>query len=1577
MLPAISPPAPRWQLRWTLPGALFCALGVAGLLGYLALASRAEETVVAEAREHLQDLAALEARNLGLLLDRGAASTAAQLLAGVEVERSVDGALLVDAENLIVASTRAAEIGQTFPFTGFEPDAAGVSRRQIGSRIWASAAVAGRDQPRDRAYRLVLDRDLQPGLADAHRQVRATVFWNLLYFALVCGLLAAFVNARLVRRLRRLGNAFAVALGGQTGVSLPVGPADEVGVLVQQFNAATRFLDETRATNQRLLAALAQLAQPDPDFPVFDAIARSVALGLESSGAVVLHLAADGQQVALLGQWGMADAVRQRVFPLSEASRVLLLADPEAVPGLAVHALPAASGDPLLTAIGARRFSGVALRTASGTILGSLLALDPAPAREASGAESLLSVAARRATQELARAEGERELEAQRAQLELAMQTGELAVWVWRDDSGFSVGPAWSALFDAGSTNDAAFSHATRVHPDDLARVEARFKAHLDGQTDIHHCEFRLRDGRGEWRRVIEQGRIIERDAAGRPLRALGIHKDITRVAQLETDLLARTEFLELAARGSMDGLWDWDIAGNRLYTSPRLAELLGYEPGSLPSTPEAFVAQVQDPAEFASPEALLALNKAGASYLKRDFRLRTRAGHWRWFDVRAALVRDESGQIVRMVGSMSDIEERRQREAELAEARQMLVESIESLDSGLLRLDAEDRVVFCNSSYRALYGYAPDEPLEGLAFRDLVRIGFERHGKELQGRSLDEAVAQRMASHRRRSGAWEIQLAAIGRWVLASDRPTRDGGVVSLRTDITAQKLLEVTLKDRTELLELAMRGSEAGLWDWEAEGDTLSLSERFGELLGFESPVFTASIADFIEHRCHPDERRTLLRWLRKVTVDPRQGEVFGRELRLLCADLSWRWFHIRAAVIRNAEGRVVRVAGSLVDAHARKSWEVELAEARQHLHDAVESLDAGLAMYDAGGRLLFCNAPFQTIFAAPGVRFQPGLTLEETLRRGYAALPAPPEGMSERAFLRYWMDLLKPAVGLREVQIGERWFQIHDFPTQGHGIVSLRTETTAIRRAEQALRESEARLRTVFEGSPVGIFLADAGGNVRYANGALTELLGVDRLPETQAQWMALIHPQDRPSVGVSFQTYLAAPEGNLRIELRLATPEERPRQVYMQIRPVLEAGRLLGFAATLEDVSERRRQEAAQRQLQAQLQQAQKMEAIGQLTGGVAHDFNNILASVLGYATLATMRPQVNADPKLQEYLAAVVAAGERARDLVAKMLAFSRSRPAEPQALVPLPTLPLLNEVVTLLRSLIPANHQLVTDFAPALPPLLIDGVDLHQAVINLAINARDAIEEQGRIAISARPPRRFTGHCASCRAALDADYLEIAVSDTGNGIPAELLPRVFDPFFSTREVGKGTGMGLAVTHGVVHGAGGHVLLESQPGQGTTVRLLLPTTGPAGTAQPGVTPVPATAEAHGRPTLLVLDDEPSMAEMWREVFTAEGYAVETFADPAAALAWVLSPAGGCDLVLTDQTMPGMTGLEFARALLARRPETPVILCTGLDGGVDTQLANAVGVTGVYVKPVPIERMCTVVKEALGRARRSSE
>lgn len=401
------------------------------------------------------------------------------------------------------------------------------------------------------------------------------------------------------------------------------------------------------------------------------------------------------------------------------------------------------------------------------------------------------------------------------------------------------------------------------------------------------------------------------------------------------------------------------------------------------------------------------------------------------------------------------------------------------------------------------------------------------------------------------------------------------------------------------------------------------------------------------------------------------------------------------------------------------------------------------------------------------------------------------------------------------------------------------------------------------------------------------------------------------------------------------------------------------------------------------LNQQLQQAQKMQAIGQLTGGIAHDFNNILASMMGFTSLALKRFVKDDQPELREYLNEVALSGERARDLVAQLLAFSRTADDQGKA-SPILLPPMVEEVVRMLQSTLPSSIQLSSHLDADLPAVMMDPVHFQQVLMNLCINARDAIEGNGRIDIRCRGVQivdrdRHTGHngtvlhnnCGTCHRAIEpGGYVELTVQDSGTGINAENLKRIFDPFFTTKDVGKGSGMGLPMVHGLVHQHSGHILVEPNSGSGAQFRLLLPVGSiePLSEADIDVKQRPSAEGLRGA-RILVVDDEESIGRLIKDLLEGEGGDVTMMNDSPSALVLFRQQPSAFDLVITDQTMPKMTGVELAQQLWILRPETPVILCTGFSEDVDEARAKALGFSGYLSKPMQVDALSDSVVQAL--------
>ena len=350
------------------------------------------------------------------------------------------------------------------------------------------------------------------------------------------------------------------------------------------------------------------------------------------------------------------------------------------------------------------------------------------------------------------------------------------------------------------------------------------------------------------------------------------------------------------------------------------------------------------------------------------------------------------------------------------------------------------------------------------------------------------------------------------------------------------------------------------------------------------------------------------------------------------------------------------------------------------------------------------------------------------------------------------------------------------------------------------------------------------------------------------------------------------------------------------------------------------------------LESKLSQSRKMEAIGQLTGGIAHDFNNILQAILGYCQLARLSPQAQEDSELDSYLEYIEHGGERAQDMIRQLMIFSRSSPQK-SSMQALDTL--VNNVLRLLKPSISSEIEIRAQLPQGLPEVMIDPVQFEQIVMNLCLNARDAIEGNGLINVSLENVDVSGAVCNSCHEFIYGRYVELVVEDTGQRIDAVHFNSIFDPFYSTKEVGSGTGLGLSTVHGTVHNFGGHIRVFSTPGKGTTFKLLFPLNTREEhqhliEQKPEKRSVAKTVERKNR-TIMVVDDEPDITSFLSKLLDLNGY--DTIVANNSYYGLELMGSVDIDLVISDQTMPGLNGVSLAGEIRKIKPECPVIICSG--------------------------------------------
>jgi PAS domain S-box-containing protein len=527
----------------------------------------------------------------------------------------------------------------------------------------------------------------------------------------------------------------------------------------------------------------------------------------------------------------------------------------------------------------------------------------------------------------------------------------------------------------------------------------------------------------------------------------------------------------------------------------------------------------------------------------------------------------------------------------------------------------------------------------------------------------------------------------------------------------------------------------------------------------------------------------------------------------------------------------------------------------------------------------------------------------------------------------------------------------------------VLYIGRDISAKKSEEALLRASEEQYRAIFNAAADALVLRDAEARVVDVNPAFLEISGFTREEVlSNTRWIFAV-----PEMGVlakEMHQRVIAGE-SVQFEIQGRRKDGSLIEVEMRAVPIRYRGKphALGMAR---DITARKMEEAERGQLEAQLRQAQKMEAIGQLTGGIAHDFNNILQGMLGNLTLAAERVEEQGDARLARYLERAQLSAQRGRDLIQQMLTFSRGRRGAPRVLA-LP--PLIAEAAKLLRPTLPSSIELETRLEQNVGAVRADPVQIEQVLLNLCINARDAMHGEGAITLAVRAARGQGAVCTSCRQKLSGSFVELSVRDNGPGIAPGVVDRMFEPFYSTKEVGKGGGMGLSMVHGIVHEHGGHVVVDTAVGKGSTFRILLPDAQEAIEEFRHQRRETRSRKARLSGRVMVVDDEEMVLEMMGDLLEGWGLEVTLKASGVEAKEAFSAEPQRYDLVLTDQTMPRLTGLELARQIRDTRPGTPVILYTGYGEEIsDAQLAAA-GVRALARKPVEPAELMQLLKTHL--------
>ena len=596
------------------------------------------------------------------------------------------------------------------------------------------------------------------------------------------------------------------------------------------------------------------------------------------------------------------------------------------------------------------------------------------------------------------------------------------------------------------------------------------------------------------------------------------------------------------------------------------------------------------------------------------------------------------------------------------------------------------------------------------------------------------------------------------------------------------------------------------------------------------------------------------------------------------------------------------------------------------RALLSDAIGCVSEGFVLFDEDSRLVLCNERYRAAYPLLSDHLNPGIHFADVLRiaieRGAAGddLDDPSDWIAERLNRHVASD--QPS----DHRLGDgRWYRISEHATRSGGVVKILTDITELKRHEEALAQSEARYRRLVEMAPYGILVWD-GARVRFANRSAALMLGSDD-PDAMMRIPLVQTADDECAQSLFDRLPPPAPDAEVPapVEVRVTTAQGAVREVEVGVHPFAVEGREAWFLV-LNDITDRKQAERA-------IHQAQKMQAIGQLAGGIAHEFNNMLTAIGGFALMARRAPQDRA--RVEQCLTEIVKATDRAAGLTAQLLSFGR--PGRAEAVKPVRVGAVIDDLRRFLGPTLGERHPLRVEGDDAShwgdSVVVIDPGLLHQSLVNLVINARDAMPDGGAITLSV---------------ARGGGGVNLSVRDSGHGIEPAVLDRVFEPFFTTKEPGAGTGLGLSLVYSTVTRAGGTVEVATEPGQGTTFTLTLP----AGRPEASVTGDSSLDMDFGldfdldldsgmdepeglsmAATVLLVEDEDQVRDFIRLTLEDMGMRVICAADGTEALSAYDEHGGAFDLLVTDLVMSRLGGAAVARTLRGRNPDLPTVLMSG--------------------------------------------
>ncbi|MER3522778.1 MAG: hypothetical protein C4326_01585 [Ignavibacteria bacterium] len=982
------------------------------------------------------------------------------------------------------------------------------------------------------------------------------------------------------------------------------------------------------------------------------------------------------------------------------------------------------------------------------------------------------------------------------------------------------------------------------------------------------------------------------------------------------------------------------------------------------------------------------------------EMRLLTRTGEARWLRDYAIPVWDkERRRVVRVYGASQDITDRRRTLIALqaSEERYRYISELISDYAYSFRVDANNTLVseWVTESFTDITGYRPTEIDPPGAWQKLIHSDDQSIAHACFQRLLEGNDVVSVLRIVRKDGKMRyVRVHAHPVWDSTLKRVVRIYGAAQ---DITEQKLAEEELRASHQAYAQLIDSIDGIVW--EADASTLQfvfVSKQAERVLGYPLERWTSEPTFWKDH-IHPDDAGWAVGYCIEATAAMRPHEF---EYRMIAADGRVVWLRDIVSVVQE-DGRPIKLRGIMVDVTERKNTEGCLANytrvlelvatgapiettldaLTRHIEEQSEGMLASILVLDSDGKRLRHGA-------APHLpdeynRMVDGLTIGEGVGScGTAAWRRQQVIVSDIATDPLWASyrtVVKcfglcacwstPILDHDGSLLGTfaLYYREPASPTARHlEVIQRATHLATIvlskHKQERTLRESEERYRTLYQENPSMFFTLNAAGEVVSVNSFGAHYLGYEREELLGKPVTEVFHPDDREGICTHLAECIEQPDKAFRWQARKVRKNGEVIWVEECARafPNPEGGTNVLVVCT--DISERKEAEERRLQMEQRLQQAQKLESLGTLASGIAHDFNNILGIMLGHSS--ALVDLIGDVPKGRNHLEAITKAGERGAALVHQLLTFARKTDS---IFEPLDVNEIILEVAKLLKETFPKTITLVTDLQPDLPPVVADATQLHQVVLNLSVNARDAMPKGGTLTMRTRSAQTVEV-LARHPQAPERSYIVVEISDTGTGMDETTRRRIFEPFFTTKGVGKGTGLGLALVHGIVEAHNGFIEVESALHQGTTFRIALPAMEGDSREAPRM-PSQAEQIVGGTEKLLIIEDEEMLRDLVTVLLEEKGYTILAAEDGKRGVELYEEHRDTIAAVITDMGLPIMSGEEVFHRIRAVNPQAKIILASGfVEPDVKADLMGR-GVGGFIQKPYTVNEIVRVVREVL--------